>query len=167
MMSSVLRSDLYSFADILLGIRTGNPQKVVNGIKHLMVGKRLPNERKLLIEIDDLIYAFNRDKPEEINLEFYFSRIRDILKEQRVQMPADFFVLTKAMMTIEGVGRVLYPDMDILAELEPHLKSVFRDRYSPGKVWERIMMNAGDIMSILESLPSDTRDIVQNIKEIT
>lgn len=167
MMGSVLRSDLYSFADILLGIRTGNPQKVVNGIKHLMVGKRIPNERKLLIEIDDLIYAFNRDKPEEINLEFYFSRIRDILKEQRVQMPADFFVLTKAMVTIEGVGRVLYPDMNILGELEPHLRGVFRDRYSPGKVWERIVMNAGDIMSILESMPSDTRDIVQNVKEIT
>lgn len=167
MMGSVLRSDLYAFADVLLGIRYANPQKVVNGIKNLMVGKRIPNERKLLIEIDDLIFSFNREKPEEINLEFYFSRIRDILKEQKIQMPADFFGLTRAMVTIEGVGRKIYPEMNILEELEPHLKGVFRDRYSPGNVWERVVMNAGDILSILETLPSDTRDIVQNIKEIT
>jgi ubiquinone biosynthesis protein len=167
MMGTVIKSDLYSFADILLGIRYENANKVLFGIKNLMVQKRIPNERKLLIEIDDMMYLFNRQKPEEVKLEFFFNRLRDIVREQKIQMPADFFVLSKAMVTIEGVGRRIYPDMDILSELEPHLKGVFRDRYSPGKVWERIMMNAGEIMSVLENMPGDTRDIVQNVKEIT
>lgn len=167
MTGSVLRSDLYSFSDILLGIKYGNSQKVLNGIKHLMVGKNLTNERKLLIEIDDLIYLFGQLKPEEINLEYFFQRIRSILHEQKIQMPADFFVLTKAMVTIEGVGRKVYPELDVLHELVPYLKGVFRDRYSPGKIWERIVTNASDFMALLETLPGDTRDILQNIKEIT
>lgn len=167
MMGGVLRSDLYSFADILLGIRYNNPQKVVNGVKHLMVGRRIPNERKLLIEVDDLIYSYNQLKPEEINLEYYFNRIRVILHEQKIQMPADFFVLVKAMVTIEGVGRKVYPNIDVLAELEPYMKGVFRDRYSPGKIWERIVMNASDVFAVLETLPGDTLDIISNVKEIT
>lgn len=167
MTGSILRSDLYSFADILLGIKYGNSQKVINGIKHLMTGKRIANERKLLIEIDDLIYLFGQLKPEEINLEYFFNRIRGILHEQKIQMPGDFFVLTKAMVTIEGVGRKVYPDLNILQELEPHLKGVFRDRYSPGKIWERIVTNAGDVLSLLETLPSDTKDIIENIKAIS
>jgi ubiquinone biosynthesis protein len=167
MMGNVIKSDLYSFADILLGIRYENANKVLFGIKNLMVQKRILNERKLLIEIDDMMYLFNRQKPEEVKLDFFFNRLRDIVREQKIQMPADFFVLSKAMVTIEGVGRRIYPDMDILIELEPHLKGVFRDRYSPGKVWERIVMNAGEIMSVLENMPGDTRDIVQNVKEIT
>lgn len=167
MTGSILRSDLYSFSDILLGIKYGNSQKVLNGIKHLMMGKNLTNERKLLIEIDDLIYLFGQLKPEEINLEYFFQRIRGVLHEQKIQMPADFFVLTKAMVTIEGVGRKVYPELDVLQELVPYLKGVFRDRYSPGKIWERIVTNASDFMSLLETLPGDTRDILQNIKEIT
>ena len=167
MMGGVLRSDLYSFADILLGIRNNNPQKVINGVKHLMVGKRIPNERKLLIEIDDLIYSYNQFNKEEINLEYYFNRIRTILHEQKIQMPGDFFVLVKAMVTIEGVGRKVYPQIDVLAELEPYLKGVFRDRYSPGRIWERIVMNAGDVFAVMETLPGDTLDIITNIKEIT
>lgn len=167
MTGSILRSDLYSFSDILLGIKYGNSQKVLNGIKHLMVGKNLTNERKLLIEIDDLIYLFGQLKPEEINLEYFFQRIRGVLHEQKIQMPGDFFVLTKAMVTIEGVGRKVYPELDVLHELVPYLKGVFRDRYSPGKIWERIVTNASDFMSLLETLPGDTRDILQNIKEIT
>lgn len=167
MTGSILRSDLYSFSDILLGIKYGNSQKVLHGIKHLMVGKNLANERKLLIEIDDLIYLFGQLKPEEINLEYFFQRIRGVLHEQKIQMPGDFFVLTKAMVTIEGVGRKVYPDLDVLSELVPYLKGVFRDRYSPGKIWERIVTNAGDFISLLETLPGDTRDILQNIKEIT
>jgi ubiquinone biosynthesis protein len=167
MMGGVLRSDLYSFADILLGIRNNNPQKVINGVKHLMVGKRIPNERKLLIEIDDLIYSYNQFKKEEINLEYYFNRIRTILHEQKIQMPGDFFVLVKAMVTIEGVGRKVYPQIDVLSELEPYLKGVFRDRYSPGRIWERIVMNAGDVFAVMETLPGDTLDIITNIKEIT
>lgn len=167
MTGSILRSDLYSFSDILLGIKYGNSQKVLHGIKHLMVGKNLANERKLLIEIDDLIYLFGQLKPEEINLEYFFQRIRGVLHEQKIQMPGDFFVLTKAMVTIEGVGRKVYSDLDVLSELVPYLKGVFRDRYSPGKIWERIVTNAGDFISLLETLPGDTRDILQNIKEIT
>lgn len=167
MTGSILRSDLYSFADILLGIKYGNSQKVVKGIKHLMTGKRVANERKLIIEIDDLIYLYNQLEPEEINLEYFFNRIRLILHEQRIQMPGDFFVLTKAMVTIEGVGRKIYPELNILEELEPHLKGVFRDRYSPGKLWERIVTNANDVVELLETFPGDARDIVQNIKEIT
>lgn len=167
MMGSVLRSDLYSFADILLGIRYNNPQKVVNGIKHLMIGRRVPNERKLLIEVDDLVYSFNQVKPEEINLDYYFERIRTILHEQKIRMPADFFILVKAMVTIEGVGRKVCPEIDVLAELEPYMKNVFRDRYSPGKLWERFVMNANDVFSVLENLPGDTLEIIHNVKEIT
>lgn len=167
MMGGVLRSDLYSFADILLGIRNNNPQKVISGIKHLMVGKRIANERKLLIEIDDLIYSYHQLKPEEINLEYYFTRIRTILHEQKIQMPGDFFVLVKAMVTIEGVGKKVYPEIDILSELEPYLRGVFRDRFSPGKIWERIVLNASDVFAVLETLPGDALDIITNVKEIT
>lgn len=167
MMGGVLRSDLYSFADILLGIRNNNPQKVISGIKHLMVGKRIANERKLLIEIDDLIYSYHQLKPEEINLDYYFTRIRNILHEQKIRMPGDFFVLVKAMVTIEGVGKKVYPDIDILSELEPYLKGVFRDRFSPGKIWERIVLNASDIFAVLETLPGDALEIITNVKEIT
>lgn len=167
MMGGVLKSDLYSFADILLGIRYNNSQKVINGIKHLMVGRRIPNERKLLIEVDDLIHSYNQQKPSEINLEHYLNRIRNILHEQKIQMPGDFFVLVKAMVTIEGVGKKIYPHIDILAELEPYMKGVFRDRFSPGKIWERIVTNASDVFAVLETLPGDTYEIIQNIKEIT
>lgn len=167
MTGSILRSDLYSFSDILLGIKYGNSQKVLKGIKHLMVGKNIANERKLLIEIDDLIYLFGQLKPEEINLEYFFQRIRSVLHEQKIQMPGDFFVLTKAMVTIEGVGRKVYPDLDVLHELVPYLKGVFRDRYSPSKIWERVVTNASDFITLMETLPGDTHDILQNIKEIT
>eukprot|EP01034_Spumella_vulgaris_P011936 gene11936-15187_t len=71
------------------------------------------------------------------------------------------------MVTIEGVGRKVYPELDVLQELVPYLKGVFSDRYSAGKIWERIVTNASDFMSLLETLPGDTRDILQNIKEIT
>lgn len=167
MMGTVLKSDIHSFGDILLGVINDNPSKVKKGIHNLMVGNYFVNERKLMIELNDLIFIFNQMDPDKIDLQVFFERIKKLFVDQKIVMPGDFFILSKAMITIEGVGRKIDPQINVLEEITPHIKQMYREQFNPKSIFSRIIMNASDIMEAIETIPGDTKEVIQNVKAIT
>ena len=47
-----------------------------------------------------------------------------IISFYRLRIPPDFYLLTKALVTIEGVGREIDPDFDMVKHVEPFAKKI-------------------------------------------
>jgi ubiquinone biosynthesis protein len=51
-----------------------------------------------------------------------------------VRIPADYTMFFKALMTVEGIGKIVAPDLDLLEECRPHVERLIAQRYSPERV---------------------------------
>ena len=53
------------------------------------------------------------------------NKMKDVLKDNRLYMPDYFYLLFKGIGLIEGVGRTINPDLDVVKSLHPYTKKIF------------------------------------------
>ncbi|HMB89831.1 MAG TPA: AarF/UbiB family protein [Rhodothermales bacterium] len=71
----------------------------------------------------------------------------------RVFFPVEMTLMVKALVTYEGVGRLLDPHMDIAAVSRKHVARIFRDTFDPEVLTRRLMSNAPEMLDLLVQSP--------------
>ena len=61
--------------------------------------------------------------------------------------------MVKALVTFEGVGRTLDPDLDVVAVSRRHVQRIFRERFSPFTLGSELLSNAPELVDVALELP--------------
>jgi ubiquinone biosynthesis protein len=88
--------------------------------------------------------------------------IRDLIRVGTVygiEIPSEFAMVGKSLMTVEGIGKEIDPDFDIMEEGRPLFSDLMRLRYSP----ERL---GNDLLCRLERLSGATYNVPQRLDEV-
>jgi ubiquinone biosynthesis protein len=80
-------------------------------------------------------------------------------------VPRDFYLLAKALVTIEGVGRELDPDFNAVEHAEPFAKKLITDRMSPQRLIEDFYHSATEASLLMRDLPAEAREMLALIKQ--
>jgi ubiquinone biosynthesis protein len=71
----------------------------------------------------------------------------------RVFFPVEMTLMVKALVTFEGVGRTLDPDLDVVAVSQRHVRQIFRERFDPWTVGSEMMSSAPELIDVALKLP--------------
>jgi len=71
----------------------------------------------------------------------------------RVFFPVEMTLMVKALVTFEGVGRTLDPDLDVVAVSRRHVQQIFRDRFNPWTLGREILSSAPEVIDVALQLP--------------
>ncbi|MBI5919693.1 MAG: ubiquinone biosynthesis protein UbiB [Nitrosomonadales bacterium] len=120
------------------------------------------DEAKLVHDINELIFTYEYVPLRDLSLGAVLGEITSIMREHHIVLPTDLVLLFKALITLEGLGRQLDPDLRMVDHIEPFLKIALVDRYSPSALLKRGKRSVHDIFSVLSGLP---RDVARLVKE--
>ncbi len=165
MMGTVLKSDVEFFADIVYGVTAKDSKSLIWGLKNIAVSQQFEGNKTFEYEIDDLINDYHSLPPEQVNMSELFNSLLNFVNKYNIRMPADYFLLSKCLITIEGVGHRLDPSLNIISELEPHINKTLSDAFSPLNILKRLLGSAKDALSLIENLPRDLREIIGKVKK--
>ncbi len=86
---------------------------------------------------------------------------------QRFQMQAQpsLLLLEKTLFQIEGLGRQIYPELDLWQTAKPILEDWDRKRRGPSKLWQEFKLVAPHIAAKLPSLPQHALDAVEQVSQ--
>jgi len=74
-----------------------------------------------------------------------------------IKVPGDWMLVFKAILTIEGMGRTLDPQFDLLATGQDMIKDLVKNQYSPQRLSKEFLWVAKDAASLLQTLPRQVR----------
>ena len=77
-----------------------------------------------------------------------------------MEVQPSLVLLQKTLLNIEGLGRQLYPDLNLWETAQPFLENWLQQRYSPQSVLKRLQRNAP---SWLEQLPLLPAAVLENL----
>ncbi len=78
----------------------------------------------------------------------------------------DFWLLGKTLGMMEGIGLLLYPELDIFAISEPIVRKLRREMLLPKKEWIRYLVRQSmDWEEVARLLPRATRRLVERIDQ--
>jgi ubiquinone biosynthesis protein len=109
----------------------------------------------LLLHADeqDFVETYYGVPLEQMKVGSLLSDFVNIMAAHGLRCPADFMLLMRAVVTLEGVGRSLDPHFNLAAELAPFVERLVRQRYDPRRVLERVVSDARDVFTAVHDLP--------------
>ncbi len=83
-----------------------------------------------------------------------------------MEVQPSLVLLQKTLLNIEGLGRQLYPDLNLWDTAQPFLEQWVADRYSPQAVLRRLQRHAPSWLEQLPQLPDVVFDNLQHSREL-
>lgn len=123
------------------------------------------NTPQLTSDCEDLLAQYYGLKLAEVDIGRMLLDVVAVVQRHDLQFPSDIALLTKASLTLEGFGRGLDPDIDLVKEAEPLLLKLFRDRYSPVKLARKLGNTALRMVDRLYEDPGSTATPAQQVKQ--
>lgn len=81
-----------------------------------------------------------------------------------LEIPPDFLLVGKALMTIEGIGKQIAPDLDIMAEARPFFLEILRKRYSPERIGADLLRRVERLSGAAVALPDQVREVLDDLR---
>ncbi len=82
---------------------------------------------------------------EEIEVGAFFSELVTGATFHQIKMPTNFTMVFKALVTAEGIGKSMVPNVNFIESAEPYVKQLMLERYSP----KRLMKESVDMIQAL------------------
>lgn len=70
-----------------------------------------------------------------------------------MEVQPQLVLLQKTLLNIEGLGRQLYPELNLWDTAQPFLEQWLSDRYAPPTLWKRLQEESPALLEILPQLP--------------
>jgi ubiquinone biosynthesis protein len=81
-----------------------------------------------------------------------------------IETPAELLMVGKALMTVEGIARQLYPSLDVVEEMRPYLVEIVGSRYSPERITSDMLQIAARFANAASEFPGRADDILEDLR---
>ena len=119
------------------------------------------DEQVLTVDIEAFVDQYSSLALKDLSLTLMMSDLMAILRDHKLILPADLALLIKAYITLDGLGRHLNPDFNILIFATPYIQRIMMDRYRPEAIAKRGWRNLLSVADLLSSLPKDLRKLLR------
>jgi len=123
------------------------------------------NERLLLRDILEILHLYHSVTIGKLDLGQLLMDLNNMLRTHHIKLPSDLALMFKTMVTAEGTARQLYPELDVIAEIEPFINQLGMERWHPSQVWRRFTRQLRFYLKLQSNLPGAIQRILQKVEQ--
>ncbi|MCK4502672.1 MAG: ubiquinone biosynthesis protein UbiB, partial [Desulfuromonadales bacterium] len=86
-----------------------------------------------------------------------------ILADYQIKFPSNLMLLSRALFTMEGLGKQLDPDFNMVEQLKPFAEQIIKERHSPANVAKDVAHTLQSYQALGKSLPRDIKEFINRI----
>ena len=101
----------------------------------------------------------------DIDLGDMLHQLLEITTKHQLIIPQDLFLMIKALSTIEGIGRKLDPDLDVIEKAAPFIRRIRLHRINPKRIINDITNSGNDLIQLLQDIPGELHDIFRLLRQ--
>jgi ubiquinone biosynthesis protein len=93
--------------------------------------------------------------------------VRDLISAATrygMEVPPDFLLVGKTLMTIEGIGKDIAPDLDIMEAARPLFTDILRKRYSPERLGTDLLRRLDRLGTMTNTLPGQLQEVLDDVR---
>ena len=119
--------------------------------------------KNLKRDLHDFIEDYYDLVLQDIKIGRLFAEFIEILTHHRIHFPPDYMILAKALVVMEGVGRQLDPDFNMISHMRPYVNRLLVERFSPKNITAEAGRIAMAYTSLAKNLPHDIKEFINRL----
>ncbi len=150
---------------MIVGIVGGDPPRVADAVVGLTEPTRRVDRNVLEDQLFDLIDRYADRAIETVDVGGLFGELVDVVVSNGLRIPTNLMLMTKALITIEGIGLQLYPEFNMVEMLKPFVGRILRQQLQPRRLMRDLYELAEDYRDLVRDFPNDAREIGRQLKQ--
>jgi len=114
-------------------------------------------------EMSDIISMYFYSSLKELELRSVINDILRIMNRYKVYLKEENYLLAKAAVTIEGIGKKLYPEFNAVENIKPFVKKYYK-KFSFSEFFKKSLIFNMKFKDFLFQAPQDIQDIIEKLK---
>ncbi|HDK26781.1 MAG TPA: 2-polyprenylphenol 6-hydroxylase [Candidatus Atribacteria bacterium] len=153
--------------DLFIALMERNPDKIINEMLDLGIAPPEIDTRSLKIDIKEMIDRYYNKPLREIKLGELINQLVEISIRYQIKMPAEFALLGKALLTIEGIGLELDPDFNLAEIAKPYAKDIILERKSPQRLFIKFLNDLNELYNLIILIPRQLNKTLKKMEKGT
>ncbi len=154
------------FADLVYGAAAGDAAKTTAALLRLTVhdDELAPDLRVLERDVAELVDVHVVSELGRVEMGRLLQQVLQLVNRHRLRIPADLVTMLKAIVTVEGLGVRLDPELDMIKAAEPYVRRLKMERFSPGRILGELYDSGSDLLQLAREVPGGLREILKLAK---
>lgn len=176
-MGSMMPTEKVMLEDFVSYFMAQDARRLIATMKKMAIRFNVTDESKLERDIHEFFNLLDGVSLEQMDIKEVLSKFSAILNNNEILMPDHLYLLVRGIVLIEGIGRALVPDLNILDSLRPYILKIAFRRLSPEELkksglkllrtlTEALKTMPDDVQSIISKLNSGDLKVVQEVKDL-
>ena len=151
--------------DLFMAVVRNDAARVVDVIQALAHPTEAVDRVTLRADVSDFVSSYYGIPLEQLHVGRMLSDFIALVSRHHLRCPPDLMLLVRAMVTLEGVGRVLQPEFNLAEELAPFVERLVRRRYDPRRMAERVWNDVAGVAGAIHSLPGHLTRALERVAD--
>ena len=150
---------------IIIGMAAGNARKVARSLLQLAFAGEVESLNALEYSVFQLMERYLNLPLEKLNVGELLTEMVSLIISFSLNRPPNIFVLSKALVSVEGTARKLNPDFNMIKHIEPFAKQIVLDRLNPSHMGKEMFAAGMEVLEIIQEAPGDIREMMSWVKQ--
>ncbi|BBL78801.1 2-octaprenylphenol hydroxylase [Rubrobacter xylanophilus] len=165
MVGFLSRGDIDALGRLFVAVIDRDAPAVLVGLEELGVQYAPEVRTELVQEIGEFLHKYSGLSVGEVTLGQALSELVSLARRYRLRVPPVFPLLTKALVTAEGIARSIDPTLNVYEVARPYARRLLVERYRPAAVREALQERALEYARYAEDYPEQVRQLLSELAD--
>ena len=151
-------------ADQLIGVIKNDADKIISTWQEMDIISQDSDLKGIKARLESFLDKYVNMPLKSLKIGEIFEEFLDIITCCQVRVPTDFVLLSKAMVTIESIGRQLDGDFNLVEHARPFAEKLLQKKLEPKEILARSQILAGNYLKLAESFPDEWRWLLRTLR---
>ena len=151
--------------DLLVAIIRNDAPRAAETILQWSPPRIRIDRRAFVRDVMEMADIYVGRKLKEVPIASVFNDVVQLMTRYRIGFPRDLVLLSKALVTVEGIGRRLDPDFNMVEHATPFVQELLHKRFGPSAVAKGTLSALGSYARLFSALPEDILALLRAFKE--
>ncbi|MBL1409097.1 ABC1 kinase family protein [Sphingobacterium faecale] len=164
-MARLLPKDKEHLENFILYFINKDVDNLIRTIKRMSLRIHIKNEKILERDIQAMFDMIAAQSLQELDVKAVFSKFSKILNQNDILMPDHIYLLVRGIVLLEGIGRSLLPDLNIIDKVKPYITKIMARRLSPPYIIENVLHLLQQLQGTLSAAPKSLIDLLHKVEQ--
>ncbi len=160
----LLPSQRECLGNVVIGVVKNDPKIIIKALLQLTHGKRISDIEQFEYQISELLDRYSYLSLKEINIGEFINEIISTVMKHKLQIPTNIYLMSKALLSMEGVVRKLEPDFNLIENVKPFAGKIARENLNPYNISRKFYSSLIELSFLLRDLPVQVNEIFEQAR---
>ncbi|MCX2451428.1 AarF/UbiB family protein [Pedobacter sp. PLR] len=162
-MGSMMPIEKEMLEDFISHFMAQDARRLIMTLKRMALRFNVKDENQLERDIHGFFNLLEGASLQEMDIKEVLTKFSAILNQNEILMPDHLYLLVRGIVLIEGIGRALVPDLNIVESLRPYILKIALRKLSPDEMKKNALNLLRTLTEAMKTMPEEFQSVLSKL----